>query len=261
MAGILDEIVTKKLVSLEKAKSVISPDAIRDMAGAKKAAHLFIQSLSKPGLRIIAEIKEASPSRGVIRYNFNPVEIAMEYTAAGAAAISVLTEENYFLGSLKYIRQVKTATNLPVLRKDFLTDPYQIYEARVNGADAVLLIASLLNANQITTMLAIAEGLGMDCLVEVHNAEELQKVLATPAKIIGINNRNLSTLTVDLGTAQELSKSMPADRLIVVESGIEKYDDIKQYQGSNINCFLIGETFMKSGNIKAKFKELTNGKN
>ena len=260
MANILEEIVERKKPGLENARRILPLDVLRGKAIADKASHKFLAALSSGTcVNIIAEIKKASPSKGVLRADFNPVVIARAYATAGAAAISVLTEENYFQGSLDHLRQVKTASGLPVLRKDFLTDEYQIYEARVHGADAVLLIAALLDAKKISSMIAAADELGMDCLVEVHSAAELETVLSTRARIIGINNRDLSTFTVSLETAKVLSKMIPKDRVIVVESGIETRDDIQMYGENGINCFLIGEAFMKSNDINAKFKELTNG--
>jgi indole-3-glycerol phosphate synthase len=258
MPTIIDTIVERKKVALEKAMLKTPLERLKDAAIERKATHSFLQALTgRAGMHIIAEIKKSSPSAGLISSDFNPVEIARQYAACGASAISVLTEESYFHGSLEYLKMAKSASNLPILRKDFLTDPYQIYEARINDADAVLLIASLLNVAQMSSMIASADELGMDCLVEVHNKEELQSALLTPAKIIGINNRDLATFKVNLDTAKVLSKLIPKDKVMVVESGIYTRTDIQMYLDNDINCFLIGEVFMRSKDICAKFKEIT----
>ncbi|HHT9130844.1 MAG TPA: indole-3-glycerol phosphate synthase TrpC, partial [Candidatus Brocadiaceae bacterium] len=205
---------------------------------------------------IIAEIKKASPSLGVIRTDFNHVEIARLYESSGAAAISVLTDEKFFQGKLSYLTDVKKSVSLPILRKDFIIDPYQIYEARSAGADAILLIAALLSKEEIQRFLELARELGMDCLVEVHSELELEKVLQTSANIIGINNRDLATFKIDLETTLLLKPMIPSGKIVVSESGIKSREDIVKLIKKGVDAVLVGETLMKSTNISTKLHEL-----
>jgi len=219
--------------------------------------HFFRDALSvKEGVNIIAEVKKGSPSKGIICHDFDHVRIAREYEAAGAKAISVLTDEQFFFGSLEYLKEIKREVRLPILRKDFIIDEYQIYEARAAGADAVLLIASVLDASVISKYLILARELCMDALVEVHNQEELDKVLTTDAGIIGINNRDLTDFSVDLNTTKELSKNIPDDKIIVCESGIHTHEDIGFIVDGGVNTFLVGEALVKGGSIREKLREL-----
>ncbi|MBI2556701.1 MAG: indole-3-glycerol phosphate synthase TrpC, partial [Planctomycetes bacterium] len=211
---------------------------------------------SGTNIRIIAEIKKASPSLGIIREDFNPVEIARIYETNGAAAISVLTDEKFFQGSLSYLTGVKKSVNLPVLRKDFIVDPYQIYEARSAGADAILLIAALLSWEEMQRYLDLASELGMECLVEVHSETELKMVLKTNARIIGINNRDLATFKTDLETTLRLKPMIPAEKIVVSESGIKSRVDVEKLMEEGVDAILVGETLMKSDDISAKLREL-----
>jgi indole-3-glycerol phosphate synthase len=203
-------------------------------------------AISDSSPKIISEIKKASPSKGIICENFDPIKIAKSYEVNGASAISILTDEKFFQGSLDYLSQIRTVVNIPLLRKDFTIDPYQIHEARAHGADIVLLIAAILDKDQIKEYLEIVDSLNMNAIVEIHNHEELDKVIDTGCKIIGINNRNLMTFEVDLSTTVELIKFVPEDILVISESGISDLDDIRMLRKLGVNTFLIGESFMKS---------------
>lgn len=218
----------------------------------------FTGSEAKP--RIIAEIKNASPSEGVLRKDFNPLQIARLYQNAGASAISILTEEKYFLGKIAYLNQVRKIVSLPILRKDFVFEPYQLYESKFFGADCVLLIAEILRNDRLSEFMRIAKRIELDCLVEVSTADDLCYALDQGAEIIGVNSRNLHTLGVDKKSARELIKDIPEDRVIVFESGIKTRRDYLSAAKSGANAFLIGSAFMKAKDIKEKFRELTAGK-
>ena len=194
---------------------------------------------------VIAEIKKASPSKGVIRENFNPAEIAKSYEAGGAACLSVLTDVEYFQGSADYLKQARAACSLPVLRKDFMIDAYQVYEARAMGADCILLIAAAIDLAKMRELEDIAHELGMAVLVEVHNGEELDLALQLNTPLLGINNRNLRTFDVTLQTTLDLLKRIPKDKIIVTESGIFTVDDVKLMRDHNVHTFLVGEAFMR----------------
>jgi len=217
----------------------------------------FKKNLSRPHhINLIAEIKKASPSRGILRGDFNPSRIAMTYQANGASAISVLTDERFFEGRLEYIKKVKENISLPVLRKDFIIDEYQIYESVAAGADAILLIADLLSVNELTGFYNLAASLGLDVLMEAHNEEDIEKVLATEAVIIGINNRDLHTFKVDLGITQKLVRLIPQNRIKVSESGIRSYEDVMSMKSVGVNAVLIGEAFLEADDIAAKMREI-----
>lgn len=202
---------------------------------------------------LIAEIKKASPSKGVIRADFDPATLAKAYEQGGAACLSVLTDEPYFQGKDVYLPQARENVALPVLRKDFILDPYQIYESRALGADCILLIMAALNETEAETLEQLATELGMDVLVEVHDESELQRALCinpnNPAKIMGVNNRNLKTLAVDLATSEVLAKKIPDSMLRVCESGIETHGDMLRMKQSGYQCFLVGESLMKQSNV------------
>ncbi|MDD5492185.1 MAG: indole-3-glycerol phosphate synthase TrpC [bacterium] len=214
-------------------------------------------SVPKDTLHIISEVKKASPSAGIIIDNYNPGKIARTYETYKADAVSILTEEKYFLGDIYHLSVVKEVTSLPVLRKDFIIDEYQIYESRFYGADAILLIASLLFTSELQRYLDIAKGLGLDCLVEVHTELDLKKVLDTDAQIIGINNRSLATLKVDLNNTARLRPKIPKGKIVVSESGIRSKADIKLLKEMDINAILIGHYLLeKKDNIGKALKEL-----
>lgn len=195
---------------------------------------------------VIAEIKKASPSKGLLREPFEPADIAQSYAQQGAACLSVLTDRDFFQGSTDYLKQARASCDLPVLRKDFMVDPYQIFEARAMGADAVLLIAASLDDAQLKDFEAIAMDLGMAVLVEVHDMHEMARALKLNTPLLGVNNRNLRTFEVDLNISLQAIAQCPADKLLVCESGIATADDVARMRSANINCFLVGETFMRA---------------
>jgi len=211
----------------------------RDFVAALRAKHVLGQA------GVIAEIKKASPSKGVIREDFQPAEIAKSYATHGAACLSVLTDRDYFQGSADYLEAARAACHLPVLRKDFMVDPYQIYEARAMGADCILLIAAALSGETMREFEALAHELGMAVLVEVNNAEELDTALTLSTPLIGINNRNLRTFEVSLTTTLKLLPQIGAERIVVTESGIASIDDVRLMRASNVHSFLVGEAFMR----------------
>jgi indole-3-glycerol phosphate synthase len=254
---ILDDIIAFKRQQLAALMRTIPLSEVKAKARDAGVARGFESALSRPGeVRLIAEVKKASPSKGVIRHDFDPVSIAMEYTKAGAACISVLTETQFFQGKLEYLADIRKEAPLPLLRKDFIIDEYQIHEARAAGADALLLIAACLERARIEDYLGIAKSIGLDVLVEAHTYKELDKTLLAGASIIGINNRNLSTFTVNLGTTLDLLKDIPDDRTVVSESGIQTRDDIVRLQNAGVDAVLIGESLMREKDIGQKVKEL-----
>ncbi len=244
---ILDDIVEYKKGELQKSLELLPLTELQNRLNDQKPPLDFYTSANADSYpKVISEIKKASPSRGVICENFEPVKIAKSYEANGAAAISVLTDEKFFQGSLDYLSRIREAVNIPLLRKDFTIDPYQIFEARAHGADIVLLIAAILEKEMIKEYLEVVGSLQMNAIVEIHNHEELEKVIDTGCKIIGINNRNLKTFEVDLSTTVELINYIPEDILVISESGISNPGDIKMLRNLGVNTFLIGESFMKS---------------
>lgn len=255
---ILDEIVEKRKIQLECEK------AAADFETVKKAAEKldrqcisFKSALAKPDrLSVISEVKKASPSKGLIRPNFDPVKIAKEYETCGADAVSCLTEEHYFQGSSEYFKAIRQAIGLPMIRKDFIIDEYQIYEARLMGADAILLIAAVLGDEKLKRFGDIAHSLGLDILAETHDESELERVLALDFDIIGINNRNLKTFEVTLETTARLAGMIPEGKVIVSESGIRDNTDMKTVRSYGADAVLIGETLMRSGNIGATLTAL-----
>jgi len=218
-----------------------------------------LQLVAKSGPAVIAEVKKASPSAGVIRANFNPAEIARSYEAAGAACLSVLTDQQYFQGAAEFLQQARAACNLPVLRKDFIIDSWQLPEARVMGADCILLIASALTLSELQELEGQARELQLDVLLEVHDEAELELALQTEARLIGVNNRNLKTFVTDLAASERIRPLIPADRMMVTESGIHSRADVQRLQQHGIQVFLVGEAFMRAENpgiaLKALFAE------
>ena len=205
---------------------------------------------------IIAEVKKGSPSKGLIREDFDPLEIAEIYQDNGATCLSVLTEERFFMGSLRYLALIREQVGLPLLRKDFIFDPFQVYEARAAGADAILLIAAMLDPQQIVDLAGLANELHLDVLLEVHDELEMEVACGTDIGLIGVNNRNLRTFVTDLGTTARLAKMLPPDRLLVSESGINSRTDIERLQADGAHAFLIGEAMMREADIGAKLQEL-----
>lgn len=205
---------------------------------------------------VIAEVKKASPSKGVIRADFDPVQIAQSYAAGGASCLSVLTDVDFFQGDDRYLQAARGACALPALRKDFVIDAYQIYEARDLGADCILLIAAALDDSRLADFVSLATEIGIDVLLEVHDGEELQRALATPASLIGVNNRNLRNFETRLETTLELKPSIPPDRLLVTESGISTRDDVQLMRSHGVNCFLVGEAFMRARDPGVELRQL-----
>ena len=244
--NILDEIVAKTKSKLEEKKQGLSLEELSskiDFENLKETN--FKKSLQNKAEAIIAEIKKASPSAGIISDNFDPVLKSKEYESFGASALSILTEEDYFLGNIQYLMDVKAITSLPILRKDFIVDEYQIYESKLIGADCILLIASILNDKELKKFSEIAERLKLDYIIEVHDEEELQRVKHFSNAIIGVNNRNLKTFDVDINNSVELKKIFEGENIFIAESGIKSKKDIEYLQQHNINVFLIGESLMK----------------
>ena len=244
--NILDEIVAKTKSKLEEKKQGLSLEELSskiDFENLKETN--FKKSLQNKAEAIIAEIKKASPSAGIISENFDPVLKSKEYESFGASALSILTEEDYFLGNIQYLMDVKAITSLPILRKDFIVDEYQIYESKLIGADCILLIASILNDEELKNFSETAERLKLDYIIEVHDEEELQRVKHFSNAIIGVNNRNLKTFDVDINNSVELKKIFEGENIFIAESGIKSKKDIEYLQQHNINVFLIGESLMK----------------
>ena len=254
MNDILNQIVAVKREEVAAAQKRISLAALRADAESRVLTRDFEGALrakiAKGQAAVIAEVKKASPSKGVLRADFIPADIAQSYAEGdgkvSAACLSVLTDRQFFQGSVDYLKQARASCNLPVLRKDFMIDPYQVYEARAMGADAILLIAACLDDAQMRDLEAIAHGLDMAVLVEVHDGAELERALALKTPLVGINNRNLRSFEVTLQTTLDLQKSVPADRLLVTESGILAPADVKTLRDAGIHAFLVGEAFMRA---------------
>ena len=244
--NILDEIVLKTKTKLEEKKLHSPFDQLLSKIDLQNIEQSnFKKSLENKTKAIIAEIKKASPSAGIISENFDAISKAKEYESFGASALSILTEEDYFLGSVEYLKDVKAITNLPILRKDFIIDEYQIYESKLIGADCILLITSILSDNELLKFSEITEKLGMDYIIEVHDEDELSRVESFRNAIIGVNNRNLKTFEVDLNNSIKLKKIFKGSNVFIAESGIKNLKDIEMLQQNNINVFLIGESLMK----------------
>lgn len=265
MSTILDQIVSDKRQEVAARKAALPLEELRKQLRDLPKCRNFYQAVTKKnprGLNVIAEVKKASPSAGVIRADFDPVAIARNYQACGADAISVLTDEKYFQGKLEYLTAVKAAVDIPVLRKDFFVDPYQIYEARAAGADAILLIAEALPAGNLMDLLILAGQLTLTTLIEVHDADSLMQVrslLGFPQKyysVLGVNNRDLRTMQVDLNTTGRLAELVDNRRELIAESGIRTRQDVERLIALGVGGVLIGQTLCASGDIAAKFAEL-----
>jgi indole-3-glycerol phosphate synthase len=260
MAEVLATILEHMKEELERRRREVPDRALRDRPLFHARPRGFAGSLRGRSRRIIAEVKRASPSKGLIRENFDPVAIARDYADHGASAISVLTEERFFQGSLLHLEQIKAAVSVPLLRKDFIVDSYQLIEARSYGADAVLLIAAVLDPSLLRDLCAEANALSLDTLVEVHCERELNGALEAGAQILGINNRDLKTFHVNLATTEQLAPLIPAGRTAVCESGIESLEQIRAVEELGIYIFLIGESLMRAPEPGVKLAELLGGK-
>ena len=257
---ILSEILDKKRSEVAEARSRVPDSEMKARAQAMtEVPRGFFSALagaSSPA--VIAEIKRRSPSRGLIREDFDPALLAAGYEKGGAAALSVLTDVSFFGGDLVYLQTVRAASTLPILRKDFIVDPYQIDEARAGGADAVLLIAAALDSTQLVDLHAYATDLGLDVLVEVHDEEELERALLCGPRLLGVNNRNLATFEVDLGVTERLAALLPAapDLLLVAESGIHHNRDVERLRNAGASAFLVGESLMRQADVTLALREL-----
>ena len=258
MATILDDIVTAKRAELERQRSEVSLETLQQRIGAQPPPLNLSGALLGDEVRLIAEIKRASPSRGLLCPDFDPVRLANAYVENGAAAISVLTDPR-FQGTLEHLAAVKQAVlpkGTPVLRKDFIFDPYQVHEARAHGADAILLIVSILSPQEMVELLTLSRRLWMQCLVEVHTREEFQTALETGAEIIGINNRDLRTFHTDLSVTRELARLAPKGKVLVSESGFSSREDILQLSRMGVHAALVGEALVTAADVRAKVREL-----
>lgn len=260
MPNILNEICDAKRSELAKRKRVISEGTLRQAMQTVTPPRGFLDALKAKAdnrkIALIAEIKKASPSQGVIRADFDPAAHARAYDAGGAACLSVLTDTPYFQGRNSHLSMARAASKLPILRKDFILDPFQLLEARSLGADCVLLILAALSESVAKSLEQLALGLGMDVLLEVHSRDELKRALSMQSKLIGINNRDLQTMKVDLSRSATLCPLIPDNYTVVCESGIRTNDDILRMQRNNIHCFLVGETLMRQPDIEAATKTL-----
>ncbi len=257
---ILNKIIARKYEEIAERKANVSLDDLKSAVKTIEPARGFVQAIEtkitngKPA--VIAEIKKASPSKGVIRENFNPPEIAKSYDAAGAACLSVLTDVDFFQGADAYLQSVREAVTLPVIRKDFMVDEYQVYESKAIGADCILLIVAALDKSQLTDLNSLASELGLDVLVEVHNQSELDLALEMPNKLVGINNRDLHSFDVTLDTTLSLLPNIPSDKIVITESGIHVSEDVALMRKNQVNGFLVGESFMRHTDPGVKLKEL-----
>ena len=260
MSDILDRILARKVEEIAERSALVPLTELVALATDLPDTRGFaaaIEAKIEAGLpAVIAEIKKASPSKGVIRADFTPAEIAQSYELGGATCLSVLTDADFFQGSEEYLRQARAACSLPVLRKDFTIDPYQVYEARVIGADCILLIVAALDDERLLELSLLAAELDLDVLVEVHDEEELERALQLPAPLIGVNNRNLRTFEVSLDTSLRLRLLAPAERVLVSESGIATGADIARLRAAGIDAFLVGETFMRANDPGAALQQL-----
>jgi len=257
MSNILDRIVASKRQELAQSQAAVPYRDLEHQLARAPQVRDFRAALESDGdVSIIAEVKKASPSAGVLRADFDPVAIARTYERHGAACISVLTDGPFFQGSLAYLSAVRAAVRVPLLRKDFLIDPYQVLEARVAGADAVLLIAEILDDPTFSCLLREVHALGMQALVEVHEPDNLRRVLRQGVRLIGINNRNLKTFKTDLGHTEELARLLPGHICLVSESGIHGHDDLVRLKAAGVRSVLVGETLMRAADIGRKLDEL-----
>jgi indole-3-glycerol phosphate synthase len=253
---ILDKIINTKKREVARHKETVSLSSLLECIARRQAPLAFAEALKGDGIKLIAEVKKASPSKGILRPYFDPMALAKTYAENGAAAISVLTDAEYFQGSPEHLTAIRQAVSLPLLRKDFIYDEYQVYESAAYGADALLLIAAILEPRQLEKLMAVSRSLGLGCLVEVHDENELKIALDAGAEIIGINNRNLKTFEVDLNTTRRLLPYIPENKIVVSESGISRREDIKKLETWGVDAVLVGEALVTAADIPTKMKEL-----
>ncbi len=263
-ANVLDKICAQTRQEVERRESAVTLETVKKLAGQASPPRGFEGALrakkEKGEPALIAEVKKASPSKGLIRADFNPAEIAKAYETGGATCLSVLTDIPYFQGHDDYLKAARAACSLPVLRKDFMLAPYQIYESRALGADCILLIMAALDDQQARMLQDLAKDLGMSVLVEVHDAQELERAIAIESSMIGVNARNLKTLEVDLQTAFDLAEKIPSSAIKIAESGIYSHDDLRALQAAGYSAFLVGESLMRQENIEAATRALLQNK-
>ncbi|MEX0715733.1 MAG: indole-3-glycerol phosphate synthase TrpC [Planctomycetaceae bacterium] len=260
MENVLDRIVARKRIEIAEAQRLCPPERLAELVAAAPPPRDFAAALaSAPGIGLIAEVKRASPSAGVMRAEFDPVAIATGYERHGAACLSVLTDEHFFGGHLDHLREVRRAVEIPVLRKDFVLDPYQILEARAAGADCVLLIAECLDDASLAWLYHSAAEIGMHALIEIHGPENLDRVLALRPRLLGINNRDLRTFETTLEHTLSLAERVPAETLLVSESGIRNRGDVASLERAGVRAILVGETLMRADDVGAKVRELLGG--
>ncbi len=252
----LDKIIVQKREEVEQRKKVATMAYLQERIAHQRPVVDLALALKGDHIRLIAEVKQASPSRGMLSPNLNPTELARTYAEGGAAAISVLTEVNYFMGSIEHIAAIKEVVDLPLLRKDFIFDPYQVHESRAYGADALLLIAAILSQTQLNELLALSRSLGLRCLVEVHNEGEVERAVLSAAEIIGINNRDLNTFIIDINTTRRLRPLVPKEKIVVSESGIKSRKDMEKLGKWRVNAVLVGEALVTASDVLAKMQEL-----
>ena len=253
----LDELVHATRTRLEERKRERKLGELERLASERGEGRPFHEALSRPGTSLIAEYKRRSPSAGEIRAGASVVDIVRAYERGGAVALSILTEQDHFGGSLDDLREARDATELPILRKDFTIDPYQVYEAKAAGADAVLLVVGAMSASELGTLLGVARDLELDAIVEVHDEPELESALEVDADVIGINNRNLETFTVDLSVTLDLLSDVPAGKTVVSESGISTREEVEELEHVGVDAVLVGETLMRAPDPEAACRELS----
>ncbi len=259
MKSILDKIVAHKRIEISVAKSNVPIDSVVAELELAPPPRDFLRPLQQPGVGLIAEVKKASPSKGLIRKDFEPVTIATSYQTAGVHCVSVLTDQHFFQGHLDFLRQIRATIDLPILRKDFILDPYQVFEARAAGADAVLLIAECLDPTLMIELHDLVEELGMTALVELYDVKNLPAVLACNPKLVGVNNRDLNTFEVDLNHSIQIRKQVPGETTFVSESGIYTHEDVLRLAENRIDAMLVGESLMRSDDIPNAVNALMHG--
>jgi indole-3-glycerol phosphate synthase len=252
----LDRIIAQKREEVEQKKKAATMTYLQERIAGQKPPLDLASALKGDHIRLIAEVKQASPSRGTLSPNFGPTELARTYAEGGAAAISVLTEANYFMGSIDHLAAIREVVGLPLLRKDFIFDPYQVYESRAYGADALLLITAILSQGQLKELTSLSHRLGLRCLVEVHDEDEVERGVLSGVEIIGINNRDLNTFAVDINTTRRLRPLVPKEKIVVSESGIKSRKDMEKLGKWGVDAVLVGEALVTASDVRAKMKEL-----